>query len=309
MQAGVGFRVGSREIVRGELQRCTRGLNGDARQKMRENAKLAIFAVGEKSGRSTAAGKHPQRCVGVRFNDIKRAEKCLWNYADNGGGHPVQIHALAHDGGIPVEAAHPVGITENDNRIGPRRLALSRKKESTQGRLNAERRKVISLGEGDQNALAAFACAQAREVDEECRHVGSDFAVRLKILEVGVRELVRVVGLRVLVGDHHQVRRILDRQRAKEERIDDAENGCVCADSDGERKYRRGREPGRLAQLPQRKADVLHKYLKKRQSPLDSPPLFYLGHSSKCAQRRCPRLLRRHAALQVLLDGEVDMGL
>ena len=85
------------------------------------------------------------------------------------------------------------------------------------------------------------------------------------VLLLPVKEVGRSDGkpikplLRNLFGDLHETIRIFVGQRAQQDRVDDAKDGGVGADAEGERDDRHGREAGVLRQHAQAVSHVLKK--------------------------------------------------
>ena len=60
-----------------------------------------------------------------------------------------------------------------------------------------------------------------------------------------------------LLPHHHQAGRIVERQRAQQDGMNDAKNGGVSANSQSDGHYRNHGKAWALAQLPKREAQVL----------------------------------------------------
>ncbi|HKW25914.1 MAG TPA: hypothetical protein VJN48_09025 [Terriglobales bacterium] len=66
------------------------------------------------------------------------------SYPDDGYGPAIERNLLADNPRIATQVLHPVGIAENYDRIGTRRLSLGRQDEPPQHRLEPEYGKVIA---------------------------------------------------------------------------------------------------------------------------------------------------------------------
>ena len=122
---------------------------------------------------------------------------------------------------------------------------------------NAERLEVVV---GHHLADHDLRAALDREVREEVRvrgDAGERFGAGAVVEIVGIRVRVVRIRRRLVPVDVDELVGALDRERAKENGVDDAEDRRVDADAEGQREERDERERRGTAQPAQRVADVL----------------------------------------------------
>ena len=98
------------------------------------------------------------------------------------------------------------------------------------------------------------------------------------------------------------------RQRLEKNRIDRAENGCVCADSDSQSQDDDEREHALSPDTSHCVTEVLKKRFKSGELPRLIASLADGGRITKVALRCSTRLFQRHAPFQVFIDQELQMG-
>jgi hypothetical protein len=97
------------------------------------------------------------------------------------------------------------------------------------------------------------------------------------------------------------------RQRPQKQSIDQREDCCIRAHAKSKRQHCDKCEARRFQKLANREPQVAPYLLYQRQSSLHSICFLCLRQPAKLLQRRCTRLLRIHAALEILFDGEIDV--
>ena len=121
------------------------------------------------------------------------------------------------------------------------------------------------------------------------------WAIARRHVTVNPRRLARAPS------QHDQLRGLFDRQRAQHHRINQAENGCVGANSQRERKNSNSGEARRITQHAQAVADVLPQFLDPGDSPHVTRIFLHSHHVPEFTHRRIARFFRSHPALDVVL--------
>jgi hypothetical protein len=115
------------------------------------------------------------------------------------------------------------------------------------------------------------------------------------------------VGVAIAERDQPVWRRI--RQRAKQRRVDNREDGGVGADAERQGEQRRGRESRSAREHPHRIAEVLHQHVNRGNAALIAPGLGNLGGAAQRQAGRPRRLEIRQPARAMLLLQHVAMEL
>ena len=126
-------------------------------------------------------------------------------------------------------------------------LSSSGVKTRPEGRANAEHRKVSSGDEFAVHALSLSVGADAQRGFPAAEHSAKDLVVIAEILVHGIGDLVAAIVAAVVLPaapQQHKLLRILDREQAQEELVDQRENSGIGADAQGQRKHRDGNEDG-----------------------------------------------------------------
>ena len=100
-----------------------------------------------------------------------------------------------------------------------------------------------------------------------------------------------------------QLRRLMHRQRAQHERVDEAEDGGVGADSQSERHHGHDGEQGIAAHLPRRQPAIADEVFEPREAPLVAHGFHGLRQPAEFNPRQ-PRSLGRRIALALFLFGQ-----
>ena len=126
-----------------------------------------------------------------------------------------------------------------------------------------------------------------------------------------VQNAAPIGGLRP--GDTHKdgahALRVRIGQALQHQRVHNRKDSGIRANRKRQRKNHSQGEPWIAQQLAQGIAHILDEHFNRRKSPLYPVRFLRLRHPAEDAQRLSPRLLRGHAALQILFDGKADMGM
>ncbi len=111
------------------------------------------------------------------------------------------------------------------------------------------------------------------------------------------------------IGPLHadQAIRIGIRQRTEEDRVDEAEDGGVGADTERQREDRGERETGIAPQHAQRVADIPDERFDDGNPSLVADPFLGLFDTAELAERDAARIRLRQSAPQVIADTLVDV--
>src|SRR5260370_32916412 len=100
---------------------------------------------------------------------------------------------------------------------------------------------------------------------------------------------------------------IPDRQRPQHYRVDQAKNGGVCANAQGQRENGHGRKAWKFREHSQAIMDVLPELLQPNETPHFARLFLYSRHIAELSYSRITRFIRRHPALDVVLRLPLDM--
>ena len=233
-------------------------------------------------------------------------------HSNDGGLNAVHVEGLADDFWIGVELRLPPGVSEEDDG----RSAVERvfwPEDATHGGLHAEQLKEIG---DDVDAGGGNGSAGA---DTEAEIVGRrESVVAGHILEGMVihTEFVVRVGGEGSAGDAafggwrrdpHQPVRITEGQRAQQQCIDDAEDGCVGADAEGQNENGDQRESAIAAQRTKSIADILEKNFEIHESSRFALLEFCGLDGAEVNERLPARFERCQAVLNVIFDRHLDV--
>ena len=178
-----------------------------------------------------------------------------------------------------------------DDDARPGRVFL-RSEIASKLRLNAKQIEEIGRNTAP---IETFGFTVPSEIKTALRHRGhprEDAVLALPIEKISRRRRVlREPEMGLLVPHHHELVRVLERQRAQQDGIDHAEDRGVRSDPERERGDRHNREAGVLGQRPQTVADILQKLGRPHQDPLAPRRLFHLFQPAKFTTGGIPRLL------------------
>src|ERR1041384_48609 len=140
-------------------------------------------------------------------------------------------------------------------------LAFSREDEAPQHRSNTEHAEIIPGDITNGNATRAGTGAQSREISLKTRHFREGVRAGAIIQQIRIRKISQKTAVLHLLSHHHKARRISHRKRAQSERIHNAKNGGVGADTERESQYGDKSESRILAQHSEGMARVLQESL------------------------------------------------
>src|ERR1700683_2654796 len=202
--------------------------------------------------------------------------------------------------------ALPKGIAQDDYVVVARLMFLwSENAAQRQG--SAERFEKI---QGNRFGYHAFGSAWAAQDRVAPRVEGADvfegnFGLRLPILKIRTGEKVRALRmLEIGAQNGDEVFGFRKWQRLPKLRFEDAENRGVCADSEGQRQDRDGREAGIFAQHARAEADIAQEMFEPRPPP--GVAGFFTEHQfiAKLPLRSVTRLILLRALFEAFLLAE-----
>ena len=104
-----------------------------------------------------------------------------------------------------------------------------------------------------------------------------------------------------------QLLRIANRQAAQQQRVNQAEDAGVQTDAEGERQDDHSAETGAAPQRAERVACVLQQLIDPDRNPHRARALLDERDVAECAERRGPRVVRRHPAVDVVLGFALEV--
>ena len=157
--------------------------------------------------------------------------------------------------GFPAELLPPERVGQDDGFLAPRSV-VGPGEETSQDGLDAEHGQD-AVGHVDRPDLLRF--AKTREADRVAGpHADVPEAVALvaidEIEERRRSDVVDVDAGRCVIDDHELVG-LREWQRSQEHALDDAEDGRVRANTDGERRHNEEREHRRTDQPPEKRSE------------------------------------------------------
>jgi hypothetical protein len=190
---------------------------------------------------------HILRNPGLR---LPRKAEALGHHPHDGVLLRIQLHRPAHRLPIARKAAVPQCVAENHDLVFAG-LVLALGPGSAQHRPHAQQRKEIGFRRQHEDVLRLPTGVQVHIArPEKQRHVLKCAVLGSPIDEIRPREGISSRSRLRLVQAHQPVG-IGIRQRAQQNRVDNAENSGIRADSDGQRSGRHQGEPARVAQVPE----------------------------------------------------------
>src|ERR1700674_5331987 len=146
----------------------------------------------------------------------------------------IEENGFANNGGITSETFFPKTVAENDHVVMAG-LAVFGSKAGPEDGIDAEQGKEIRGDVLDDDLLGLAISSEIVALVEDESHARENGIPSLPIEKVRRRDGVVGIGvLRTALPDHHQVVRIVVRQRVKENGIDDGENRGIRANAKGE---------------------------------------------------------------------------
>jgi hypothetical protein len=251
--------------------------------------------------------EHRQRDVRPTAGQLAALE-FPWRHADDGYGGFSYGDGPANDRGVPVEPTCPEAIADHRHRISPGCI-VGRSEESPRNGANTQHVEVVAVHE-----LAAAHFRFAIDGDTETARVVRDqacqrAALRAKTLECLRGEPVDGSALGLHVQEKDELVRIPGWQHAEERRVEQAEDGRVCADAQCHGQNGHERESRALDQSSESQAKVLTDAFDPGPDPDVSRILAGEGDVAERAAARVQRLGRRHSGALELLLSHRAMGL
>ena len=183
--------------------------------------------------------------------------KFLGRDADDGKGMAVHFNFLPKDTLVTGESFLPVGISENEDRIGARSLPFCRENQTAEGGLEAEGRKIVTRNARGDAVVAAIVGGEPTERDAVSDQVTDGSRLIAEIEVVRIRELLQVFVAVLLQGQDGDLLGMWYGHRAEEEAVDDAEDRRVDGNTQGESEDGEGREPRGFAESAKSETEIL----------------------------------------------------
>ncbi len=216
------------------------------------------------------------------------------------------MKGLSNGARIAAVAARPVAVGDHGDGRRPWRIVIARQQTSDDG-FHAERFVICPSDKGSGRVFDRIGSAGVERDGAEPGKPGEDFGVFRQRAHQRIREILHGLGATLRHGQLHQSLRIADGERTQEHGIDQAEDGRVRADAEGQRQHRGYRECGASAHAAQRVAKVL----RHAAGPSEGAPfaILFLGllHATEAAQRGAPCLAGAHAGALIVFGLHFDM--
>ena len=175
--------------------------------------------------------------------------------ADDGGFVPAKADELADDGGVGAEAADPDRVGEDDDVGGVGEIVFGAE-EAAEGGTGRDEGQEVGGGVGDFDLLGIAFAGEGTVGDPDAGDLIELFCALAEVVEletgeggtVGVAEAGVEDGEAIGAGVGH---------RAEENGVDEAEDGGVGADADGQREDGESGKGGAATQLAEGVAEIL----------------------------------------------------
>ena len=155
---------------------------------------------------------------------------------------------------VAVESTLPVPPAHNGGR-GRAWLVVGDVEHAAQRRPHAKRLEEVAGDHLGRDRILTR--ARLRRQWRESEQIREDVVPVAILLVIGETEDVQRRVTRILKRELHEAGRITHGHIAKQQRIDEAEDGAVGADGEGQREERHGRDQGRAPEHPRAEARVL----------------------------------------------------
>ena len=229
-------------------------------------------------------------------------------HADHLVGFTIQPDLLADDLWVVPEALMPKQVS-HDHAMFVAHLAFFGQKVSSERKADSlqleESRRCDS---GLQRFWTVVIVREAESSATPGNQVLKDGVLALPFQVVGSRNRVAMsVGP---IGPHHdELFGIWKGQRGKQRGINDAEDGSICADSNGECEHCHGSEARALPEDAESKAQISQKKFQKRQTAAVAVILFRLLHAAKFHERVASCGFERHSRAKIVFEVELEVAL
>ena len=220
----------------------------------------------------------------------------------------IHIECLTNDVGVGVELATPPWVGEDDDR-GRSVARVIWSEGAAHGGLHAEQLKEVGnhvdAGGGNGSAIAYLEAEIVRGGEGEVagyvlKGVGSRPELVVSICGVCRAGEAALGGWR---GDPYELLRIGEWQRAQEQGVDDAEDGDVGADAEGQDEDGNEGESAVAAQGAEGVAEILEKNVEFHESSGFALLEFCGVDGAETDERLAACFIGSEAALKVLLNG------
>jgi hypothetical protein len=201
-----------------------------------KKVKAAILEAGGVGHEDSLHGEGKEEVWGIE--EIGTAEAVLGD-AEDREGLAVEEDLFVDDGRVGAEAALPEVVGEDDDGVGVDGLVIGGEDGTAEGGTEAEGFEPVAGDEGGGDDLAAVACGEAGRAAELGSEAVEGGGVLAELAEHGVGEGPVGPGF-ALAGtgelELDEAMRVGEGERAKEELIEEGEDGGVGTDADGQGK-------------------------------------------------------------------------
>src|SRR6202047_4591016 len=217
--------------------------------------------------------------------------------------------------GRPGVFALPKGVADYGGRGAAAAAVIVCGQGAAAERADFQRLEKIAA-DPDALGVACFATAGQVELSfarRPCKHAGKNSLMIADLLPLRVGNIgvaaMDAAGIPGAVKDAHvgELLGVRDRQRSQAERIDQLEDGGVCASAQRERKHGNGGEKRRFAQHAQAEAQVLREILQPSDAANIATLLFPLLDSAHFDECLSMRFVWDYTFRDVLLSLSLDV--
>ncbi len=287
---GIGLFQALTNAVHLALGACQRDAGPEARQHR--------GAAGAAVGDILAANGHHQGQP--EFGAIFHAAEPGRHDADDGVRLAVELKGAADDRGIAAESPLPQRIAQDDDGIALRHFVLFGPEGAAEGGMDAEQRKIRLGDVFGRDALPLVHAGEGRAGVREEGHVLERAALRAPVAVVrhGGAPAFHLRPLDIAPQFDQAGRRGI-RERAEDDGIDDAENGGVGANAEGQGENRHEGECGAVTQGSHRVAQVLPQGFEPVKRPHLSTGLLPQGGVAELVSGGAGGIFESHTGLAV----------
>ncbi len=179
--------------------------------------------------------------------------------ADDGVAVAVEDDALADDGGVGGEAGFPEIKADHGDGVGVGSAVVVFGEGAADGGADAEDGEVSAGDELGGDTLGFAVEAETGFIGEAAEHAGEDGVVVAEVVVHGPGDGVAAPVASVVVavaGEEDETLRLLDGEEAEEDLIEEAEDGGVGSDAEGERGDGDGGEDGGFGEGAEGEAEI-----------------------------------------------------
>ena len=204
-----------------------------------------------------------------------------------------------------AESLLPVGITDEGGRRSVEAL-LFWKEGATKNGLHAHHRKEIARDESVLHARRFATPGDGSGIEIKFGEAGEGVILRAKVYEIGIGE-VHAAAEGVLFPEPDNLLRIMVRERAEQDAVDDGKDGGGGADAEGESENRDDGKRGRFFEKAKSEASVVESGFEEWKRASFAVSLFGLLGAAELDQGLAAGLLRGEAVAKIFLDGEIEV--